>query len=118
MNKKGLFYKSPNNVCTNYFIEYNEGRFDGEICVGIYEILDFEDYGYKNGDEIVVLNSDLDLLVCMDLVGKYFTLNFKENIQFYYDEEKYFSKNYKTDSVASLSDVINFAIEKSCINKY
>lgn len=116
----GIFYKSDNDVTTCYFIKINSEEYERNINLGIYiidtqyplpyEVQDI--WELENGTEIHVFPSNINLICSLELWGKYFFHTFTaETQQFYYDEEKYYNDKWKTDSIQSVADVINYAIE-------
>lgn len=113
--KFGVYFKSKNDITTQYLIELCEGRFDGNALVKIYttDILDnhFKTDGLENGNIIGVPEQDTEWIAEVDLCGKYFSPKFNNELQLYYDEEKYYKGKYKSNSIISLMEAINFAIE-------
>lgn len=117
--KFGIYFKSENDVSTQYLIELCEGRFEGNALVKIYttDILDnhFETEGLANGLAngltIGLPEYETEWIAEIDLCGKYFFPKFKNDLQLYYDDEKYYNRKYKTNSITSLMEAINYAIE-------
>lgn len=113
--KFGVYFKSDNDITTQYLIELCEGRYSGNVLVNIYttDILEnhFNTNGLSNGSIIGLLDYDMEWIASIDLCGKYFFPKFNNELQFYYDNKKYYKGNYKSNSITSLSEVINYAIE-------
>ena len=113
--KFGAYFKSENDITTQYLIELCESRFEGNILVKIYttDILSnyFKTDGLINSCVIGVPEDEAEWIAEVDLCGKYFFPKFNNKLQLYYDEEKYYKGNCKTNSVTSLMEAINFAIE-------
>ena len=111
----GIYFKSENDVSTHYLIELCKGRFDGNALVKIYStgIPDnhFDTDGLINGSEIAFPDSDAKWVCEIDLCGKYFFPKFDNEMQLYYDDEKYYKGKCKTNSITSLFEAINYAIE-------
>ncbi len=124
--KFGVYFKSENDVTTQYLIEFCEGRFEGNALVKIYttDILDnhFETDGLVNGSTIGLPEYETKWIAEVDLYGKHFFPTFKNDLQLYYDDEKYYGQKAKTNSITSLMECINYAIEyglnKSGIKPY
>ena len=118
--KFGVYFKSENDISTQYLIEICEGRFEGNALVKIYttDILDnhFETDGLINGDIIGIPEHETEWIAEIDLCGKYFFPKFNNDLQLYY------SGKHKTNSITSLMEAINYAIEyglnKSKIKPY
>lgn len=113
--KFGVYFKSGNDITTQYLIELCKGRFEGSALVKIYTtgILDniFPTDGLINGCVIGVPECMTEWIAEVDLCGKYFFPKFNNELQLYYDNEKYYKGNYKSNSVTSLLEAVNFAIE-------
>lgn len=112
---KGIYFESTNDVSTDYFIHLSESK-ECTTTVKIYSIehpcnfLDSE--GLKCGDVIFVPDYiDKDLLCEIELWSKHFFLNFQNNMQMYYDNKKYGDWKCNTNSVSSLMECIDYAIE-------
>lgn len=124
--KFGVYFKSENDISTQYLIEICKGRFEGNALVKIYttDILDnhFETDGLVNGLIIGLPEYVTECIAEIDLCGKYFFPKFKNDLQLYYDNEKYYNGKHKTNSITSLMEAINYAIEyglnKSKIKPY
>ena len=124
--KFGVYFKSENDISTQYLIELCEGRFEGNALVKIYttDILEnhFETEGLTNGLTIGLPENETEWIAEVDLCGKYFLPKFNNDLQLYYDEEKYYNDKHKTNSINSLMEAINYAIEyglkKSGIKPY
>lgn len=113
--KFGAYFKSENDVSTQYLIELCEGRYEGNALVKIYttDILEnhFKTDGLTNGCVIGVPEYETEWIAEVDLCGKYFFPKFNNELQLYYDDEKYYKGTYKSNSITSLMEAINFAIE-------
>lgn len=113
--KFGIYFKSINDITTQYLIEVCEGKFEGNTLVKIYttSILDnnFNTDGLINGCVIGVPEYETEWIADVDLCGKYFFPKFNNELQLYYDDEKYYKGNTKSNSITSLFESINFAIE-------
>ena len=113
--KFGIYFKSENDITTQYLIELCEGRFEGNALVKIYttDILDnhFKTDGLENGNVIGLSEHEIEWIAEVDLCGKNFFPKFNNKLQLYYDEEKYYKGIYKSNSITSLFEAINFAIE-------
>ena len=115
--KHGVYFKSENDISTEYLIQVCKGKTDGNALVKIYAATNsFENI--FNVNELIngftvfgFSESDITLVAEVDLWGKYFFPRFNNELQLYYDEEKYYKGDYKTNSITSLMDAINFAIE-------
>jgi len=111
----GVYFKSENDVSTYYLVELCKGRYEGNALVKIYStgIPDnyFDTHGLINGSEISFPDSDAECVCEIDLCGKYFFPKFNNEMQLYYDEEKYYNRQFKTNSITSLFEAINYAIE-------
>lgn len=124
--KFGIYFKSENDISTQYLIELCEGKFEGNALVKIYttDSLDnhFNTKGLKNGLIIGLPEYETKWIAEVDLCGKYFFPKFNNELQLYYDNEKYYNGKHKTNSITSLMEAINFAIEygldKSGIKPY
>jgi hypothetical protein len=118
--KFGIYFKSENDITTQYLVELCEGRYEGNALVKIYttDILDnhFNTEGLTNGLKIGVPECEIEWIAEVDLCGKYFFPKFNNELQLYYDYEKYYKGGNKTNSITSLFECINFAIEYG-INK-
>lgn len=113
--KFGVYFKSENDITTQYLIELCEGRFEGNALVKIYttDILDnhFKTDDLTNRNIIGLPEHEIEWIAEIDLCGKYFFPKFNNELQLYYDNEKYYKGDYKTNSITSLMEAINFAIE-------
>jgi len=113
--KYGVYFKSDKDVSTHYLIELCGGRFEGNVKVDIYTIEipsnHFDTNGLVNGSVIGLYEPDCVWWCELDLCGKYFFPKFKNDMQLYYDDEKYYGASYKSDSIGSLMECINYAIE-------
>ena len=117
--KFGAYFKSENDISTQYLIELCdasiEGSMGGNALVKIYTtpILTnhFETNGLENGLTIGLPEYRIEWIAEVDLCGKYFFPKFNNDLQLYYDDEKYYNSNDKTNSITSLMECINFAIE-------
>lgn len=113
--KFGVYFKSENDITTQYLIELCGGRFEGNALVKIYttDILDnhFKTDGLTNGNVIGLPEHEIEWIAEVDLCGKYFSPKFNNELQLYYDEEKYYKGKYKSNSITSLFEALNFAIE-------
>ena len=111
--KFGVYFKSEADISTQYLIELCEGKFEGNVLVKIHttDILEnhFETDGLINGNVIGV--PEYEWIAEVDLYGKYFFPKFNNELQLYYDDEKYYKGKHKTNSITSLMECINFAIE-------
>jgi len=124
--KFGVYFKSDNDISTQYLIELCEGRFEGNALVKIYttDILDnhFETDGLANGLIIGLPEYETEWIAEVDLCGKYFFPKFKNDMTLYYDDVKYYRGKHNTNSITSLMECINYAIEyglnKSGIKPY
>jgi len=124
--KFGVYFKSENDISTQYLIELCEGRYEGNALVKIYttDILEnhFETEGLVNGLAIGLPEYEIEWIAEVDLCGKYFFPKFNNDLQLYYDDEKYYSDKHKTNSITSLMEAINYAIDyglnKSGIKPY
>ena len=118
----GVTFKSENDISTQYFIELCDGRFEGNALVKIYTTDIFFADDLINGSEMQLHDYEIEWIVEVDLCGKYFFPKFKNYFQLYYDDEKYYGGKCKTNSITSLMECINFAIEyglkKSQIKPY
>ncbi len=111
----GVYFKSENDVSSHYLIEFSKGSFEGNALVKIYttDIPDnhFDTEGLVNGSEISFPEMDVEYVAEIDLYGKYFFPKFSDEMQLYYDDEKYYNGKCKTNSITSLFEAINYAIE-------
>ena len=111
----GVYYKSENDITSQYLIQLCEGRFEGNALVKIYttDILDnhFNTKGLENGSIIGLDENTIEWIAEVDLCGKYFFPKFNNELQLYYDEEKYYGGKYKSNEITSLMECINYAIE-------
>jgi len=122
----GVLFESENDVTSHYLIEVCEGKFKGNALVKVFttDALDhhFDTDELSNGCEIALPLSDVEKCCEIDLFVKYFFPRFENDMQLYYDEEKYYDGKCKTNSITSLFDCINYAIEyglnKSGIKPY
>jgi hypothetical protein len=111
---KGVYYKSDNDNSTHYLIELHSSRFEGNQLVKIYsiDINNLSLVGYiSNGGVLTSYNHEAEWICEIDLCGKYFFPKFNNDMQLYYCDNKYYNDAIKTDPIASLCDVINYAIE-------
>ncbi len=113
--KFGIYFKSENDISTNYLIELCKGKFEGNALVKIYTIGIPDNYfktdNLFNGSEIGFPEFETIWIAEINLCGKYFFPKFDNNLQLYYDDEKYHDGNCKTNSITSLMECINYAIE-------
>ena len=122
----GVYFKSENDITTQYLIKLCGGKFEDDVLVKIYttDILDnhFETDGLENGNVIGVPEYETEWIAEIYLCGKYFFPHFNNELQLYYDNEKYYKGDYKSNSVTSLFEAVNYAIEyglnKSGITPY
>jgi len=112
--KTGVYFKSKNDISSFYLIELQEGNFKGNVIVNIYTtgvpINHFDTKGLVKGCTIYMPDYDVELQCTLDLSPKYFFPKFNNDMQLYYDEKKYYNGKYKSDSIASLFECINYAI--------
>lgn len=123
----GVYFQSENDISTHYMIKLFDGRFEGNALVKIYTT-DIPDNhfatteGLVNGSEIALPDYEIEWIADVDLCGKYFFPKFSNKLQLYYDDERYYGGRCKTNSITSLMECINFAIEygltKSGIKPY
>jgi hypothetical protein len=111
----GIYFKSEKDISTEYFIELCEGTFAGNAIVKIYrtKILSnfFETEGLVNGSIIGLMGYNMEWIAEVNLSGKYFFPEFKNDLQLYYDAKKYYGDKNSTCSITSLMDCINYAID-------
>lgn len=111
----GIYFKSDSDISTEYLIELREGNFEGHFIVKIYSTPIVSNYieanNLINGCEINLLYDEIGYLCEIDLFPKDFRLRFTDDIMLYYDEKKYYEGNHSTNSVTSLMECINYAIE-------
>lgn len=111
---KAIYFKSDKDVSSTYLIELGERR-SWRVTVDIYKMLSFpiEFSELKTGDTFNgdPLEYDLEHVCSLNLCPKYFFPVFSSDMQLYYDEEKYYEGKSKTDSIASLMECVNYAIE-------
>lgn len=105
----GVFFRSENDLSTEYLIEVKEGKFEGNALVKIYTIEEFK--GYENESVAIIPNWQLEWIAEVDLCGKYFFPKFNNELQLYYDDKKYYQGKTNTNSITSLMEAINYAIE-------
>ena len=123
--KFGVYFASENDISTQYLIELC-GNTEWKALVKIYttDILDnhFETAGLVNGLIIGLPESQVEWIAEIELYAKYFCPKFSNDLQLYYDDEKYYDARYKTNSITSLMECVNYAIEyglsKSNIKPY
>jgi hypothetical protein len=112
---RGIYFKSENDISSNYLIELCKGKFEGNALVKIYttDIPDnhFDTKGLINGCNVAFPIHDAEWCCEIDLCGKYFFPKFDNEMQLYYDDEKYYGGKCKTNSITSLFECINYAIE-------
>jgi hypothetical protein len=124
--KFGIYFKSENDITTEYLIEFLSGKSENNAIVKIYttDVLCnyFKTDGLVNGNIIGLPEHETQWIADVDLWGKYFFPKFNNDLQLYYDEEKYYGQKTKTNSITSLMECINYAIEyglnKSGIKPY
>ncbi len=114
--KFGVYFKSENDISTQYLIEFRKGKTDGDALVKIYTTdpvgNHFNTDGLENGSIIGLPEHDVDWIAEVRLWGKYFFPKFNNKLQLYYDGSKYhYGTQHKSDSITSLSEAINYAIE-------
>ena len=113
----GLYFKSDGDISTQYLIQFKVFTFELNGSVIIFEtseVLDnyFNTDELTNGSIIAVPVDDIGIVAKIDLWPKYFYIDYFNTCrQLYYDESKYYSSKSKTDSVISMAECINFAIE-------
>lgn len=111
----GAYFKSENDITTDYLIELCETIHDNNILVKIYTTTMLENHfdtnGLTNGCIIELPKYETELIVEIELFGKYYFPIIKNDMQLYYDDEKYYSGEHKTNSITSLMECINYAIE-------
>lgn len=106
---KGVFFKSESDISSNYFLSLEIKDKGNNAVLKVYETDEFLDY--KVGEEISLDEIDLELICEINLWGKYFFPKFNNEMQLYYDDEKYYKQKYKTNSITSLFEAINYGIE-------
>lgn len=114
--KFGVYFKSENDAETTYFIEVSNGVTDGNAIVTIYptKILSnwFDVTGLETGSIIAVASWHLEEEIAqVDLWGKYFFPKFNNQLQMYYCNQQYYSGKWKSNSITSMFEAINYAIE-------
>jgi len=113
--KFGVYFKSESDISKQYLVEFCAGRFEGNALVKIFstDILDnhFNTDGLLNGNNIGVYEPHTKWICEVDFGSKYFFPKFKNDMQLYYDDEKYYGGKCKTNSITSLMECVNFAIE-------
>ena len=122
----GIYFKSENDITTYYLIELCDGKYEGNALVKIYTTGIISNYFEADdltcGDIIGVPEHEAEWIAEVDLCGKYFFPKFNNELQLYYDDEKYYDGKYKSNSITSLMEAINYAIEygldKSGIKPY
>lgn len=122
----GVYFKSEKDVVSEYLISAKVKESGVNCVVKIYlsEPLDnhFNTDGILVGDEIAVPDIGVELVCKLSLWGKYFFPSFEKNMQMYYDGKKYSNMQWSGDSIASMMEAINYAIEygldKSGIKPY
>lgn len=111
----GYYFKSDNDTTTTYLITGVSAELGTTAKTKIYstDVLDnhFDTAGIKCGDLIGVPKTALDWVVNLELCGKYFFPEFNNEMQLYYDDEKFYSGKCKTNSITSMMECVNFAIE-------
>lgn len=112
----GIYFKSDNDILTEYLIELREGNFENHAVVKIGSLFDevrnyIDTRELTNGCEIGLPYDEIGYLCEIDLFPKDFRLRFTDDIMLYYDEKKYYGSNHSTNSVTSLMECINYAIE-------
>ena len=111
----GIYFKSDNDILTEYLIELHKGNFEGHFIVKICSTPIVSNYinanNLINGCEIGLPYDEIGYLCEIDLFPKDFRLRFTDDIMLYYDEKKYYGSNHSTNSVTSLMECINYAIE-------
>ena len=109
----GIYFKSKRDSSTEYLVDFVKGYFDGSGFVNIGKMECSEvNRNYKTGDNIQVYLSDVSNLCTIDLVGKYFTINFKNNLQLYYCDKKYYDQDVESNSIKSLMECVEFGIDE------
>lgn len=108
-NINGVFYKSCNDISSNYLIEYIIGRYKGNALVKIYNI-PIPTEGVNIGDNISMFKCDCKWVAEVDLCNKYFSPKFNNDLQLYYCDKEFYRKEDKTNSIESIMDAIMFAI--------
>lgn len=109
----GIYFKSKRDSSTEYLVYFVKGDFDGSGFVNI-DKMEYSDVNrsYETGDTVQVYLSDCSNLCIIDLVGKYFTINFKNNLQLYYCDKKYYNQDVESNSIKSLMECIEFGIDE------
>ncbi len=107
---KGVFFRSDNDLTTDYVIEVCPGRFDGSAVVKLYTLIDWAG-AIKSGDLFEWFDWQVEWIAEVELCGKYFFPKFDNELQLYYDDKKYYQGRTNTNSITSLMECINFAIE-------
>jgi hypothetical protein len=108
---KGYYFKSDKDVATDYFIEVADGVIDGNKIARVYEIDSLPSI-FNIGAEVIIRQDQITFMAVVNLWPKHFILTISREFQFYYDDKKYYGSTRPSDQVASLSEAINFAIEK------
>lgn len=114
--KSGIYFKSDNDISTQYLIELKEGKFEGNVLIKIYSTDIIENHiddtnGLVTGCKLYMPINDCIFVCEVDLCGKYFFPKFNNELQLYYDEKKYYKGKNNTNSITSLMECINYAIE-------
>lgn len=114
----GVYFKSPNDISTEYVISLNQSCTIGEAPEVIIWLSSCPfSYHYKqeelyNGSEVMLDEDDIDdAIVRIKFNGRYFYPTFNYNRELEYDKQKAYGSEEKTDKIASLMEAINFAIE-------
>lgn len=112
----GIYFKSDNDISTEYLIELREGNFEGHAVIKIGSLFNevrsyIDTRELTNGCEIGLPYDEIELLCEIDLYPKNFWLKFVDDIMLYYDEKKYYGSSHRNNSVTSLMECINYAIE-------
>lgn len=114
--KFGVYFQSENDTQTTYFIYSEKGVTEGNAKVKVFttEILSnwFDVSDIEIGNIIGLASWHLhEEIVEIDLWGKYFFPKFNNKLQLYYCDEKYYGRKWKTNSITSMFEAINYAIE-------
>ena len=118
---KGVYFESEKDVSTYYLITAHKILPKKSVTVRIYttDIPDnyFDTKNVVNGSEVEYPEYSVTSVVEIRLWGKYFFLEFNNDIQHYYDGKKYYGQNISTDSNTSLAEAINYGIDYG-LNKF
>lgn len=117
----GAYFKSENDITTDYLIWLSEGEVGRNVTAKIYTTdipsNHFDSEGLKNGDVVAFYDWDTELICEIKLWGKYFFPKFSDNLQLYYDDKKYYNGKHSTNQITSLMECINYAIEYALTTK-